>query len=309
MFEHRLGGTMKYFFLLGIFLFSSAQASSLQNDMDSIRAQAGCYYVTFRYAETFPIQENYQLKPSYMTEGLEWVTVDEEKDGYIALQHVLITPYAAQKHWRQEWQYEAKRVIEFKGLNVWEARGLAPDEIQSSWLQRVFHVDDSPRYECSAAWVHSRQGSYWECKTWAPLPRRETTKRSDYDVMDRRNRHRITADGWIHEQDNTKVSLAGGKITPLVLERGENIYLKVDPSACDQAEKWWRDNKGSWVSIRAAWAQTYAGRDRFEFMTPADGVPLYEKLFDLGDKATHQRMTPKDVQAQAQSLIDSALKP
>lgn len=46
---------------------------------------------------------------------------------------------------------------------------------------------------------------YWENKTSSPLPRREYTKRDDYNVMLRGNRHEITDYGWMHEQDNDKM--------------------------------------------------------------------------------------------------------
>ena len=55
------------------------------------------------------------------------------------------------------------------------------------------------------AWVHFDDKSYWENITDAPLPRREYTKRDDYNLMRRGNRHEIVHDGWIHEQDNLKI--------------------------------------------------------------------------------------------------------
>src|SRR3546814_951309 len=41
--------------------------------------------------------------------------------------------------------------------------------------------------------------------TARPLPRREYTKRDDYNVLIGINRHTITPNGWTHEQFNTKV--------------------------------------------------------------------------------------------------------
>ena len=36
-------------------------------------------------------------------------------------------------------------------------------------------------------------------RTWRPLPRREYTRRSDYNALDVVNRHTIVRGGWTHE--------------------------------------------------------------------------------------------------------------
>ena len=36
-------------------------------------------------------------------------------------------------------------------------------------------------------------------RTWRPLPRREYTRRSDYNALDVVNRHTIVPGGWTHE--------------------------------------------------------------------------------------------------------------
>ena len=53
---------------------------------------------------------------------------------------------------------------------------------KGTWTQKVFQVDDSPRYEGYATWVHVDGRHYWDSQTDGPLPRREYSKRSDYNV-------------------------------------------------------------------------------------------------------------------------------
>mgnify|MGYP006197439051 CR=1 FL=1 len=41
-------------------------------------------------------------------------------------------------------------------------------------------------------------------ETWRPLPRREFSVRKDYEVLVGTNRHTITPDGWLQEENNLK---------------------------------------------------------------------------------------------------------
>lgn len=73
------------------------------------------------------------------------------------------------------------------------------------------------------------------------MPRREYTKRSDYNVTVCSNRHEITANGWIHDQDNDKVIRKTGKKDVLLAqEKGVNEYVKVSDEKCKTAQDWWK---------------------------------------------------------------------
>ena len=121
----------------------------------------------------------------------------------------------------------------FNGYNQWTYTKKPKSEVKGQWTQKVFQVDDSPRYEGSATWVHVDGKSYWENTTTAPLPRREYTQRSDYNVTMRGNRHEITDFGWIHDQDNEKiVRKEGAEDVVIAKEKGYNVYKKVDDSKC-----------------------------------------------------------------------------
>ena len=132
----------------------------------------GCYEITFQSSETFAFNKDYEFSDRYASGALEWIFVDSENEDMVNLQHLLITPYGIIKHWRQKWDYEANNTLDYRGFSNWNHEVI--DNFEGNWVQRVYQVDDSPRYECSAPWIHTDKHSYWECEANAPLPRRES---------------------------------------------------------------------------------------------------------------------------------------
>ena len=170
----------------------------------------------------------------------------------------------------------------FDANNKWNFVQKSKSEVAGQWTQKVFQVDDSPRYEGSATWVHVDGKNYWENTTDAPLPRREYTKRQDYDVTIRTNRHEITKDGWIHDQDNDKVIRKDGEVDfVLAQEKGLNTYLKVDDSKCKSAQDWWKENKAMWQLVRNNWDNVFAENKDLELNHKVEDKRLYQYLFDL----------------------------
>jgi len=113
------------------------------------------------------------------------------------------------------------------------------------------------------------------------LPRREHTKRNDYNVMQRRNRHQITDYGWLHEQDNKKIIRKEGKDSVLVMEKGYNIYKKIDESNCLAAKVWWQENKAYWRLVREVWSDVFSESDGLHFQTEIDSKKRWQRLFEL----------------------------
>ena len=174
------------------------------------------------------------------------------------------------------------------------------DEVEGQWTQKVYQVDDSPRYEGSATWVHVDGKSYWENTTTAPLPRREYTKRSDYNVTLRGNRHEITEYGWLHDQDNAKVIRAEGKDdVTLAKEKGYNTYVKVDDSRCQAAQDWWKAHQDKWSTVRAKWDEVYGRHKNLQLEEKVDNKLLYKYLFDDENYNTAKQINP---------VIDSFIK-
>ena len=273
--------------------FSTHAQSKKKKDIASIKEMCGCFEVTFNFAETFNYVEDSLYKPSAnkVSYGLEWAELVVDEKNKISIQHLLQvgpaeSPYIV-KHWRQDWLYENQDFYMFNGDNEWLYKELDKKMVNGQWTQKVYQVDDSPRYEGSGTWVHVDGKSYWESTTTAPLPRREYTKRSDYNVTLRGNRHEITESGWVHDQDNKKIIREDGKEDVVIAdEKGYNIYKKVDDSRCRAAQDWWKEHNEKWATVRAKWDKVFARNKDLNLQNKVDNKVLFKHLFDetLTDK-------------------------
>lgn len=274
-------------FLLAIFSVTIAQ-SKKEQDIKAIKSMCGCYEVKFNFAETFNYSSDTGYMPSKVKHdiGLEWVQLVEEEKDKVVLQHLLLVGTATNpriiKHWRQDWLYENKDFYMYNADNRWKYVHLTDKEVKGQWTQKVFQVDDSPRYEGTSSWVHIDGKSYWENTTDAPLPRREYTQRSDYNLTLRQNRHEITNFGWIHEQDNKKVVRNTGKEDfTLAEEKGMNTYSKVDDSKCQAANTWWKENEELWAAVRQNWDRIFAKKSDLILKDKVEEKSMFEYLFAL----------------------------
>ncbi len=283
--------------LLSALCFNATAQEKKQKDQAAIKDMCGCYEVSFNFAETFKYSEdkNYQPSKEKHDSALEWVQLVSEDSNELILQHLLIVGNPQKqriiKHWRQDWLYENTDFYMYNADNKWTYKKLPSSSVSGQWTQKVYQVDDSPRYEGSATWVHSDGKSFWENTTDAPLPRREYTKRNDYNVTVRGNRHEITEDGWIHDQDNKKVVRATGvKDIILAEEKGYNVYKKVDDSRCASAQKWWTENKDLWKKVRKQWHRVFTANKDLSLATKVEDKRLYEHLFALENKASKKQI-------------------
>ena len=231
--------------------------SKHDQDRQAIRSMHGCYDITFSFAETFNYSDDSLYTPSEVKQigALEWVELLEESPDKISMQHLLIVNgQQIIKHWRQDWLYQNTDAYHFDHDQQWTYVSLQPESVTGQWTQRVTEVDDSPRYEGSATWVHVDGRSSWENTTDAPLPRREYTVRDDYNVTVRTNHIIATPDYWIHDQDNDKIIRERGAADVLLAqEKGRNVYTKVDDQKCQAAQDWWAQNHQQWDVIRSEW--------------------------------------------------------
>jgi hypothetical protein len=298
---------MKNKILAGLILFFSlniqAQKNKKSQDIKSIKSMCGCYEVEFNFAETFEYSKEPDYKPSKTkTEyGLEWVELVEDQPDKISLQHLLIVSDSMIiKHWRQDWEYENTRFYQFFKDKTWKYEMMSKNNVKGQWTQRVYQVDDSPRYEGSATWIHTDGRNYWTNTTDAPLPRREYTTRDDYNVLKRTNTHEITKEGWIHNQDNEKlIRDDNGKDVLLAKEKGYDVYTKVADSKCKAAQKYWAEYAALWKNVRTKWQAVYALGKDLNLETLVDKKALYEHLFDL---------KPTAAKAESDKIIDGFVK-
>ena len=256
-------------------------------DRNAIKKMCGCFEVEFNFAETFKYSNDSTYVPSknYRSAGLEWAQLVDDKKNKISIQHILLvgpesSPYVM-KHWKQDWVFENQDFYIYKGNNSWKYKTKSKGKVKNQWTQKVYQVDDSPRYEGSATWVHVDGKSYWENITDAPLPRREYSKRSDYNITQRGNRQEITNNGWIHDQDNSKIIRLKDKNDILIAkEKGFNSYKKVDDRRCKAAADWWIQNYSKWKTVRDKWNEIYSRKTDLKLHSIVDSKPLYSYLFN-----------------------------
>lgn len=255
-----------------------------KQDMEAIMDMCGCYEISFNFAETFAAQEDYTFHDNYRAGGLEWIFPIAQSDDKIVLQHLLIVNDSMiVKHWRQDWLYENQDLFVYNKDNAWTYKKLPAGQVDGQWTQKVFQVDDSPRYEGSATWVHVDGKHFWESTADAPLPRREFSKRNDYNVMIRKNRHEITDFGWVHEQDNQKV-IRSNKDELIAKEKGYNTYTQVDKSNCQPAIDWWKKNEKYWADVRDAWDRVFAQNKNLSINMKVEDKIMFQRFFELGKK-------------------------
>lgn len=291
--------------LLTSFLLTAALTATAQDkkkeDIKAIKSMCGCYEVEFNFAETFNYSKDtlhYKPSKNKIDYGLEWIELVEDEPNKIVMQHLLIvgkTDDAIVKHWRQDWLYENTDLYQFDRDETWKYKKISMNDVKGQWTQKVYQVDDSPRYEGTATWVHVDGRHFWENTTDAPLPRREHTIRNDYNVLNRTNFHEITKFGWIHDQDNKKV-VRSDKDLFLAQEKGHDVYTKVDDSKCALAQNYWKKNAGLWKNVRNKWAVIFDRKKDLSLNKKVNNQPLYMKLFSLKPDATKEEIN---------SIIDS----
>lgn len=279
-----------------------------KQDIDAIKAMCGCYDVSFNFAETFAPEKDYEFHDNYRSGALEYVFAIEEDKDKIVLQHLLVIGDSMIiKHWRQDWLYENTDFYTYYKDNTWKYESKPAAEVEGQWTQKVYQVDDGPRYEGSSSWVHVDGRSYWENTADAPLPRREFSKRSDYNVMTRRNRQEITSNGWIHEQDNDKVIRDSEDIL-LVREKGWNTYVKTADSKCEVAKTWWKEKQAYWNDVRFVWDELFALKKTVSIEKKVDDKVLFMKLFALEDEVLKGAYNSHSTRDKIRATINEFLK-
>jgi hypothetical protein len=288
---------------------AETEAARLEADRQAILAMAGEYAVTFDFTEVLPIAPGYELHEPKITPAREVVYVIQDTGDFVALQHLLLVGPEDQptviKHWRQDWAYEPERLMAYRGFNRWEMLDLDPGEADGAWSQTVYQVDDSPRYAGLARWEHAVNAATWEpAPSYRPLPRRDATTRDDYDVIGAVNRHTITAWGWTHEQDNSKLVLRDGDPRELVRERGVNTYVRTDLAGDGAAQAYWTATQDYWADVREAWDAIMLA-DSFTTEDDAEGTLMYGPVLSQGQAVFFEAKTTEAAFAEAAQIIET----
>ena len=273
--------------LLSVFVVTLgvAQKKKKKEDVKAILSMCGCYKVTFDFAETFASDTSYKFHENYSAGALDWVFPVSQEDDKIVIQHLLvIEDTMIIKHWRHDWLYENTEFYVYNVRDSWNYKEMDASQVKGQWTQKVFQVDDSPRYEGSASWVHIDGRHFWESTADAPLPRRDKTKRKDYNVMVRRNRHELTENGWVHEQDNLKIKRNEAGDNLIAQEKGWNEYIKTNENKCQVAKNWWEKNQAYWADVRSVWDEVFASQKTLKLKVKSGDKILMMRLSQLGSQ-------------------------
>jgi hypothetical protein len=290
-------------------------AKGVDKDRAAILAMAGSFRASFDFVEVAGFTPDYKPARPYQSWGTERVVVLASKPDFISLQHVLVmrmigadgkaSAPMVTKHWRQDWQWQPRARFDYQGQHRWAGSSIESEA--GSWSQCVYQVDDSPRYCGVGRWQHSANYSSWLSDEGArPLPRREWSVRKDYALLLGHNRHTITPTGWIHEQQNNKVSDFDAQTT-IAREFGLNRYEAIrDP--LDEAERYVKATEALWREVRAQW-QTFLQPGRSVRLKGApDEAQLFMPLFE---EAAALEKDPKRVVTaeRVKALLDGYFAP
>ncbi|MFN7782834.1 MAG: DUF6607 family protein [Lysobacterales bacterium] len=264
--------------------------AGFEKDRRAILAMAGEFRVNFTFRETVAFEPGYVPVKAERSGAFELVEVIEDRGDFISLQHILVMgdedDRQVIKHWRQDWQYQPAQVLRYRGDQRWVPEAVDAERARSAWSQTVYEVDDAPRYGGLGHWRHSDGETVWESDYgWRPLPRREHTTREDYQLMGAINRHVLTANGWAHEQINTKLIVDGeGGIRPLVREQGLNTYRRIDDHDFSAGREYWQKTQGYWAQVRALFDSALWRPQGLHLKGTLDGAPRFAPSFALAER-------------------------
>jgi hypothetical protein len=253
----------------GWLAIQEAGISDFEKDRRAILAMAGPYRVSFDFIETAGYVIDYTPSRPYQSWSTEYVYVAQDNKDYISLQHIMVmfmrqedgtlSEPIVMKHWRQDWQYQKRTHLVYAGYQRWNKQKQARKTVKGTWSQAVFQVDDSPRYESFGKWQHAANVSSWvSAKTWRPVPRRESSVRDDYQVLEGTNRHTILPNGWVQEEENMKLVLTDASssndtVSYLARELGVARYERIVEHDFSSGDEYWNKSMRYWADVRDVW--------------------------------------------------------
>jgi len=293
----------------------------LERDRRAILAMSGTYRVTFDFLEAAPFAAGAKPVAPYQSWGTEKVYVDRDEPKFISLVHILemrilqpdgkVSDPMVTKHWRQDWIFEPADIVEYQGRDRWQRRKLTTAEASGAWKQVVYQVDESPRYASIGRWQHTASFSTWQsADTWRPLPRREWSVRSDYQLLIGTNRHTVIPTGWLQEENNLKAVIddrrALNATQPyLAREYGFARYERIRDADFAAADRYYEHTKEFWDRVRDRWNSVFAEQAQVTLKGPVDKLGLFQPLFARAEEIEAQ---PRPVNGDDDRVIREAFK-
>jgi len=282
--------------------------TKFDQDREAIKSLAGFYKVTFNYAETFSPDDDYKFHERYRSSAKEIAIILEDSPKKIVIQHLLVMRGDSMiiKHWREDWTYEDPTILAYDKNDTWKKVTLGANDVKGKWTQKVFQVDDSPRYQAIGTWVHVDGKHQWQSNSDSPLPRREhgEAKRADYNVLNRGNTLYLTKDGWMFEQDNKKVNRTESGDQLIAMEKGLEQFVKTDPKSFAYAQTWWKQQEKFWKDARETWDAILTENNVIKLTSKVDNKLLYEHFFALGDQSVKEKWSTEKNKESVRKIIE-----
>lgn len=285
------------------------EKAAFEADRADILAMAGNFKVRFDMQESTRWDPTYTPLEPKKSGGHEVVRVVEDTGRKIVLQHMLVAEHEGKthiiKHWRQDWVYEPANVLVYADSNSWKLEEVPEKMRKGRWSQTVWQVDDSPRYGGWGQFEEQAGVRRWRSNwTWRPLARRDAIRNPVYDRYYAINRHQTSPDGWVHWQDNSKMGIKSGKLTPIVQEYVLNSYTKFDGYNVKAADDYWAKTKGFWASVRGDWDAVIAKTGGIAITEEAQtGTVISGRLLEIGGEIAEGKMREADAVKEARALI------
>lgn len=285
------------------------EKAAFEADRADILAMAGNFKVRFDMQESTRWDPTYTPLEPKKSGGHEVVRVVEDTGRKIVLQHMLVAEHEGKthiiKHWRQDWVYEPANVLVYADSNSWKLEEVPEKMRKGRWSQTVWQVDDSPRYGGWGQFEEQAGVRRWRSNwTWRPLARRDAIRNPVYDRYYAINRHQTSPDGWVHWQDNSKMGIKSGKLTPIVQEYVLNSYTKFDGYNVKAADDYWAKTKSFWASVRGDWDAVIAKTGGIAITEEAQtGTVISGRLLEIGGEIAEGKMREADAVKEARALI------
>ncbi len=295
-----------------------------EKDRRAILAMQGKYRVSFDFVETINFQTPHVPSQPYQSWGTEYVFPVVVEEDFISLQHIMVMYFKnvgtedkglselepmVLKHWRQDWKFEDTKLNVYSGFNTWNRIRISEDSVSGKWSQAVYQVDDSPRYQSLGSWNHKSNYSAWKSEeTWRPLPRREFSVRSDYDVLVGFNEHIITPSGWVQQEENLKVRLTSSgqraeTNAVVAKELGIARYERITDHDWSAGEKYWEQTNSFWSVVRNIWTEILEKNNTITMKKDGYSDPLFSVMFGFASDANFLQASSEDKQAKIRDKI------
>lgn len=279
-------------------------AASQARDHAAILAMAGTYKVTFDMRETASFVAGYTPFPAKTLGGHEVIRAIVDTPDRIILQHLLVVNTGTKepvvvKHWRQDWTWQPQSVLVYASPGRWTLAAVPAAERAGAWSQTVWQTDDSPRYGAVGRWRYDDGVARWtSAETRRPLARRDATRKPPYDHYVGTNRHALTPDGWVQEEDNAKIGSKDGRAVTFAHETLVNSYVAATDFPVAAADGYWAKTRGYWAAVRADWERLIAAHG---------GIAVREEP-DSGSVTGHELMLLADDVVSGDATTDAAAK-